>query len=92
MRSPYEEGWIAEIDCTGPGALAPLLSSETALERSRLDLRRFRRRAALFLFEEADEVGPDVGPTLADGGEILTDLRAILGARRYLELVGDLVR
>ncbi|MGD2116037.1 MAG: hypothetical protein PVG07_13345 [Acidobacteriota bacterium] len=88
MRSPYDEGWIAELDLTAPDALTRLLPSAAALERSRLDLRRFRRRAALFLFEGAD----DLGPTLADGGEILTDLRAILGAPRYLELVADLVR
>lgn len=104
MRSPYEDGWIAEIEPIAPGAPPGLLTAEDAFERSRLDLRRFRRRAALFLFEEAAAVGPEgdrgvdpgldpeLGPTLADGGEILTDLRYILGARRFLELVGDLVR
>lgn len=104
MRSPYEDGWIAEIDSVTPDALAGLLTAEGALERSRLDLRRFRRRAAVFLFEESAAVGPggdpggdpgidpELGPTLADGGEILTDLRYILGARRFLDLVGDLVR
>jgi glycine cleavage system H protein len=91
VSSPYEEGWIAEMDLTVPGALTDLLPAVAALESSRLDLRRFRRRAALFLFEEAETPG-DLGPTLPDGGEILTDLRYILGARRYLELAGDLVR
>ncbi len=92
MRSPYEDGWIAEIESVTPDALAALLSAQGALERSRLDLRRFRRRAAVFLFEEAAALDPELGPTLADGGEILTDLRYILGTRRFLDLVGDLVR
>lgn len=97
VRSPYGEGWIAELDLLprpdpersseGNGALGHLVSSTTAVERSRLDLRRFRRRAAVYLFEDADRVGP----TLPDGGEILTDLRYILGGPRYLELIADLL-
>jgi len=87
VRSPYGEGWLALLSPAGLGALGEMIGADAALERSRLDLRRFRRRAAVFLFSDADLVGP----TLADGGEVLTDLRYILGARRYLDLVGDLV-
>lgn len=85
---PYTEGWILEMEVTEAGSPVGLVGAEAALDRSRLDLRRFRRRAAIFLFDDAGAVGP----TMADGGEILTDLRCILGAHRYLELVGDLVR
>ena len=88
VTSPYEEGWIVQMEPVGAGALSGLFGADTMLERSRLDLRRFRRRAAMFLFDDAGAVGP----TMADGGQVLTDLRFILGARRYLDLVGDLVR
>lgn len=87
VRSPYDEGWLALLLPVGRGAPDRVIDAEAALENARLDLRRFRRRAAVFLFSDADLVGP----TLADGGEVLTDLRCILGARRYLDLIGDLV-
>jgi len=88
LREPYGEGWIVELTPSGAGALGQLCSSVEALDRARLDLRRFRRRAALFLFDHSDEVGP----TLQDGGEVLTDLRCILGPSRFVELIGDLIR
>jgi glycine cleavage system H lipoate-binding protein len=91
--SPYDEGWLVELEEApaaggevreGGGGLA---GAAEAAERSRLDLRRFRRRAALFLLEGSEAAGP----TLADGGQVLTDLRVILGPGRYLELVRDLL-
>ncbi len=88
--SPYEEGWLVEIEeaAVPAGAASDgLVGAAEATERSRLDLRRFRRRAALFLLEGSGATGP----TLADGGQVLTDLRVILGPGRYLELVRDLL-
>ncbi len=91
VDSPYEEGWLAELEPlegeVGSAGAPGLVDAAEAGERSRLDLRRFRRRAALFLFEGAEATGP----TLADGGQVLTDLRVVLGPGHYLELVRDLL-
>jgi glycine cleavage system H lipoate-binding protein len=88
VSAPYDDGWIVEMTPAGTGSLRTLRSAAAARDRARLDLRRFRRRAALFLFDQTDAVGP----TLQDGGEVLTDLRYILGPDRFVELIGDLVR
>jgi glycine cleavage system H lipoate-binding protein len=87
-REPYERGWLVELAAERPEDAALLLRSEAAREQAALDLRHFRRRIALELLADPD----DVGPTLADGGERLTDLRRILGADAYLRLLRDLVR
>jgi len=85
---PYGDGWLADLALAEPAALEALPSAEEARETALLDLRRLRRRAALHLLA-ADAA--DAGPTLPDGGRVLTDLRAILGPRRYLELLRDLL-
>jgi glycine cleavage system H lipoate-binding protein len=87
-REPYERGWLVELAAERPEDAASLLRAEAAREQSALDLRHFRRRIALELLADPN----DVGPTLADGGERLTDLRLILGADAYLRLLRDLVR
>lgn len=86
--SPYGDGWIAEVALADPRELDALATAEGAREAALLDLRRFRRRAALHLLA-ADAAA--TGPTLPDGGRVLTDLRAILGPRRYLELLRELL-
>ncbi len=93
--SPYDKGWLAELEpladedapALDAAALPGLVGAAAAGERSRLDLRRFRRRAAFFLLDGTEATGA----TLADGGQALTDLRVILGPGRYLELVRDLL-
>jgi glycine cleavage system H protein len=87
LAAPYGEGWLAELSDGGGAEREELLSSEAAREKARLDLRRFRRRVAFHLLAAAEAVGP----TLNDGGEPLTDLRRMLGAARYLELLRELV-
>lgn len=54
------------------------------------DLRRFRRRVAFELLAAAAD-GDDVGATLPDGGEPVLDLPSLLGPRRYLALLHELV-
>lgn len=83
---PYGEGWILEIHDSEPWP-PRLLDASAALEQARLDLRHFERRAALGLLAHSD----DVGATLPDGGEPLTDLRRMLGPRGYLDLVRELL-
>jgi glycine cleavage system H protein len=101
------DGWLLEIAAPAAGAgcrpgcaaaasspagatasTPRLLPAAEARRRAGHDLRRFRRRVALDLLAADD----GVGATLPDGGEPLLDLRALLGARRHLELVRELVR
>ena len=86
VEDPYGAGWLLDVE--GPDLEgASLVSGPRAREQAGLDLRHFRRRAALGLLTDADSVGP----TMADGGQALTDLRRMLGARRYLALVREIV-
>lgn len=85
-EDPYGAGWLFEIEGPAAGG-ARLVDASVALEQARLDLRHFRRRAALGLLTDADPVGA----TMADGGEALTDVRRMLGPQRYLELMRELV-
>ncbi len=88
VESPYDDGWLVELEeADATGGDDGLVNAAEAAERWRLDLRRFRRRAALYLLEGSEVAGA----TLADGGQVLTDLRAILGPGHYLELVRDLL-
>jgi glycine cleavage system H lipoate-binding protein len=81
----YGEGWLFELEpCDEP----PVgFDGPAAALRSRLDLRHFRHRVAADLLAD----GAGLGATLPDGGELLTDLRGILGLRRYVELLRELI-
>lgn len=85
---PYGAGWLYELGTEAAAWPERLVDGRTAHEQALLDLRHFRRRAALGLLSGLG----DVGPTMADGGEALTDLRQMLGPQRYLSLVRDLLR
>ena len=82
------EGWIAEFQAEDMADMEQLVPAELARERSRLDLQRFRRRVAMHLL--ADDAGR-VGRTLADGGELLTDLRQMLGGPKYLDIIREFI-
>jgi len=64
-----------------------LFEAEAARERTRLDLRHFRRKVALHMLTDSALLGP----TLADGGARLTDLRQMLGERHWLGILRELV-
>jgi hypothetical protein len=86
VTAPYGNGWIGEVRVEDRSQLDCLLTAQQARDRTRLDLRRFRRRVALQLL--ADTEG--IGPSLPDGGE-LADLRQILVGPAYLNLVRELI-
>ena len=88
VTAPYREGWIAEFLAEDKAEVDQLTPADLSRERSRLDLQRFRRRVAMQLL--ADDAGR-VGRTLADGGELLTDLRQMLGGPKYLDIVRELI-
>jgi len=87
VHEPYGAGWIAELADVPELDLRRLAPSETACQRTRADLTRFRRAVALRLFADlgAGELGW-LGP-----GQRLTDLRQMLGPVGYLELVAGFV-
>jgi hypothetical protein len=87
VTTPYGEGWIVELVHAGDGHLQGLITAEAAQEQARMDFKRFRRRVALHLLASASAAGE----TLADGGEMLTDLRQILGGPLYLQLVREMI-
>jgi glycine cleavage system H lipoate-binding protein len=87
VTAPYGRGWILELARADDGGLDDLVPAREAREQAQCDLRWFRRRVALELLSESEAAGP----TLPDGGELITDLRQILGPARYLELLRDLV-
>ena len=83
---PYGAGWIAEIDAAGAPAPGGLLTAAEARKQAEMDLRGFRRRAALYLLADTAEVGT----CLADGGRMITDMRQLLGKERYLQLLREM--
>jgi glycine cleavage system H lipoate-binding protein len=87
VNAPYGGGWIMDLVQVQKGDLEPLLTAAEAQKQARLDLRRFRRRIALHLLAESS----GLGPTLADGGELVADPWCILGGPRYLELLRELI-
>jgi glycine cleavage system H lipoate-binding protein len=87
VTAPYGDGWIAELVPAGDGAGDDLLSAEAAREQARMDRQRFWRKVALHLLAGSGTAGT----TLADGGELLTDLRQVLGGTLYLQLVRELI-
>ncbi len=83
---PYGEGWIAQLAPTDDRASDGLLSADDAREQACMDLRGFRRRAALYLLTDTAELGA----CLPDGGAVLTDMRQMLGGDRFLQLLRGL--
>lgn len=85
VESPLSDGWLLEFSIADSSASAP--NAKQGRRLARLDLRRFGRLAAMDLLTAT----PDVGATLPDGGQPLTDLHTILGGLRYLQLLKQLI-
>lgn len=91
-REPYDAGWLVEMSLA-PGAVyrrggpGGFLTAAGARRQASCDLRHFRRRVALLLLADDDRLGP----TLPDGGEIAVDVPGLLGPRRHLGLLRELV-
>jgi glycine cleavage system H protein len=86
--SPYDEGWLVELRGAGPAAdQAGLCGAAERRETAARQMAKINRATLNRL-----HVDPRVGPTAADGGERLTDIRRILGTRRYHRLVQAVLR
>jgi glycine cleavage system H protein len=87
---PYGEGWLLEVAPVGASAEEVLQTwwpAPEAMRRARLDLQRFQRKVAMELLTSP----ADLGATMCDGGERVTDLRQMLGDERHLRLVGEIL-
>jgi glycine cleavage system H protein len=87
VTAPYEQGWLVEVVAEEPIESNDLLTAAAARENTRLDLQRFRHRIAIQLFDDAQ----GAGRTLPDGGEVLTDLRQMVGGAKYLAMLQELI-
>jgi glycine cleavage system H protein len=89
IGDPYEGGWLVDLEPLEPAPelLSHLVGSTDARKRARSDMDRFRRQVAMQLLVGSSQVGP----SMADGGEGLTDLRQMLGAERYLKIVTEVL-
>jgi glycine cleavage system H protein len=82
--SPYGQGWLLEVDCPDwPSQRQRLVDADRLRKLVHRQMASFRKRVAGYV-EHPDRA---VGPTMADGGERLTDVRRILGPIRYRRLV-----
>jgi glycine cleavage system H lipoate-binding protein len=87
-RSPYDLGWLIEVDAPeGIAAQGGLCGAAERREEAARQLGRIHRAVMSHL-----HMGQGVGPTAQDGGERLTDLRRVLGRGRYHRLVRSVLR
>jgi len=90
FSAPYGAGWLIELaaDPARRGKQTSQLLCGSDMEKlSRAHLHNFHRRTDALLAGRPHHVGP----TLADGGEVNADPRAMLGSPRYLKLVQELL-
>ena len=81
--SPYDDGWLLDIHCDDdPAEAEGLLSARQMQDRTESELRTLHEEGLRDMLEDAV-----VGPTLADGGEPIGDLRRMLGPERFHELI-----
>lgn len=90
--APYGAGWLLDVERMpaegdARGASPVLLSGADAESLSRGQLHEFHRRIDTLLASRS----PSVGATLADGGQRLSDPRAMLGSALYLQLVQEML-
>lgn len=86
VSQPYGLGWIAHVAGELPTDLSHLLPFDAARDQALSHLTRLRRRVATQLLAEEGE-----GLSMANGGELACDLRAVLAGTNYLNLLQELI-
>ncbi|HET9300400.1 MAG TPA: glycine cleavage system protein H, partial [Candidatus Polarisedimenticolaceae bacterium] len=82
VRSPYNCGWLLRIRLHRPERLpAGLFGGVEAGRRASEAMATIRDRAV-----------SGMGATLPDGGEVVPELRRVLGIERYAHLIAELLR
>ncbi len=86
FRSPLNEGWLFDVEVKNDEFIrSHLMKRKEAEKKFDLD-----RRLFLELIAEAFHLGSkNVGMTLQDGGQRLSDAPAMLGGKRYAEIVRE---
>lgn len=87
IRDPYDAGWILELAITDPAGLLGLSSPTEARMTIERDLSRFTRSLAIDLIAGV----PAPGRAALLAGRFLTDVPALIGPTRYLELLQELL-
>ena len=86
--SPYDEGWLVELrGASLPAEDAALCGPAERRETAARQMAKLDRAVRSHL-----HVDPQVGRTAADGGQRLTDVRRMLGTRRYHRLIQAVLR
>jgi glycine cleavage system H lipoate-binding protein len=88
VLSPYDEGWLVELVPSNMCEMNDLLTAQVVRQKSQYDLQRLRRRIATQTL--ADDAHC-LGRTSADGGELITDVRQMLGGSAYIDTIGELI-
>lgn len=86
LSEPYGAGWILHLTTDAPSTMDELLASPAARDQAMCDLRRLRRRVAVQILAEESH-----SPSMADGGEMVCDLRELLGGSEYLLALRELI-
>jgi glycine cleavage system H protein len=84
---PVTRGWLFEIQTEGGPIEEHLMYNDVACRIYAADMARFKDSLTATLGGEADPVGL----TMADGGQVYRDVSALLGPKRYAELVRKLL-
>jgi glycine cleavage system H protein len=85
-QHPYDQGWLFDLSVEGSvDEMEALLNDGQAAERFNRDDERLKELLHQALFKER----PAVGPTLADGGEMLRQVADILGPRKYFSILSS---
>jgi len=89
--APYDDAWLVEVQPLRRSAelqaAGNLLGGAEMARQALLDLRRYKRRVAMSLLVAE----PNVGPTMQDGGEPLTDLQGLVGPELHREIVQEIL-
>lgn len=86
VASPYQDGWLFEVEIKADEPVrAHLMARSEAQRIFASDVLRFRKR----LRDSVDSAPGGVGATLHDGGEFIGDAAAMLGGKRYIEIIRE---
>ena len=91
LKDPYDaishslnEGWLFEVEVHEDEALrSHLMKSDEAEKLFMLDARRFE----ILVGKALQQKNNNIGSTFQDGGELLSDISAMLGPKRYFEIL-----
>ena len=88
VLSPYDTGWLVELVASDESEMDDLVTAPAVRQKSQYDLQWLRRRIATQTLAEDAHC---LGRTSADGGQLVTDVRQLLGGSAYVEAIRELI-